>query len=330
MDSMTIIAIASIITSGLTIAIGSIGPALGEGRAVATALSSLAQQPDASATITRTLFVGLAMVESVAIYCFVVSMILIFANPVWLLKRFLYHPILDAIDAREQRIAKELADADAKKSEAGQEREEFQRKNAAFNKERAALLGQATEAANAERQRLIDAAHQEATTLSAKQQNSLRSEAQELHQEIFRRTRQEVFSIARKALTDLAGATLEDQMVSTFVDRLQALGADEKQKLTSALQDKAQLIVVRTTFDLSAAHHSILETELQKLLGASTQVCFETTPELVSGIELCTDGQKVAWSIAQYLTEMESSIGELLNVKASENAVSGKEDANAH
>jgi F-type H+-transporting ATPase subunit c len=83
MDSMTIIAMVSIITSGLTIAIGSIGPALGEGRAVATALSSLAQQPDASATITRTLFVGLAMVESVAIYCFVVSMILIFANPFW-------------------------------------------------------------------------------------------------------------------------------------------------------------------------------------------------------------------------------------------------------
>lgn len=83
MDSLTLIAIASIITSGLTIAIGSIGPALGEGRAVAMALSALAQQPDASATITRTLFVGLAMVESVAIYCFVVSMILIFANPFW-------------------------------------------------------------------------------------------------------------------------------------------------------------------------------------------------------------------------------------------------------
>lgn len=83
MDSTTIIAVASIITAGLTIAIGSIGPALGEGRAVATALTSLAQQPDASATITRTLFVGLAMVESIAIYCFVVSMILLFANPFW-------------------------------------------------------------------------------------------------------------------------------------------------------------------------------------------------------------------------------------------------------
>lgn len=83
MDSTTLIAIASIVTAGLTIALGSIGPALGEGRAVATALTSLAQQPDASATIMRTLFVGLAMVESIAIYCFVVSMILLFANPFW-------------------------------------------------------------------------------------------------------------------------------------------------------------------------------------------------------------------------------------------------------
>ena len=83
MDSMTIIAIISIVTAGLTMAIGSIGPAFGEARAVSSALTALAQHPDASVTITRSLFVGLAMVESVAIYCFVVSMILIFANPFW-------------------------------------------------------------------------------------------------------------------------------------------------------------------------------------------------------------------------------------------------------
>ena len=83
MDSVTTIAIASIITAGFTTGIGTMFPALSEGKAVASALSSLAQQPDASSTITRTLFVGLAMIESTAIYCFVVSMILIFANPFW-------------------------------------------------------------------------------------------------------------------------------------------------------------------------------------------------------------------------------------------------------
>jgi len=83
MDSLTIIAVASIVTAGISTSFGAIGPALGEGRAVSSALTSLAQQPDASATITRTLFVGLAMIESTAIYCFVVSMILLFANPFW-------------------------------------------------------------------------------------------------------------------------------------------------------------------------------------------------------------------------------------------------------
>ena len=81
MDSYELIAIASVFTAGLTMAIGSIGPALGEARAVAQALSAITQQPDESATITRTLFVGLAMIESTAIYCFVVTMILLFANP---------------------------------------------------------------------------------------------------------------------------------------------------------------------------------------------------------------------------------------------------------
>ena len=83
MDSINIIGAASILISGLTIAIGSIGPALGEGRALAQAMSSIAQQPDEANTITRTLFVGLAMVESTAIYCFVIAIILIFANPFW-------------------------------------------------------------------------------------------------------------------------------------------------------------------------------------------------------------------------------------------------------
>ena len=83
MNAMTLIAIASIVIAGITTGFGCMGPALAEGRAIATALTALAQQPDASATISRTLFVGLAMIESTAIYCFVVSMILIFANPFW-------------------------------------------------------------------------------------------------------------------------------------------------------------------------------------------------------------------------------------------------------
>lgn len=83
MDNIALIGMASIVISGLTIAIGSIGPALGEGRALSQALSAIAQQPDEANTITRVLFVGMALVESTAIYCFVITLILIFANPFW-------------------------------------------------------------------------------------------------------------------------------------------------------------------------------------------------------------------------------------------------------
>ncbi len=83
MDSLTVIAAVSIFSAAICIGIGAIGPAVGEGRALAAALTSIAMQPDETNSITRTLFVGLAMVESTAIYCFVVSMILIFANPFW-------------------------------------------------------------------------------------------------------------------------------------------------------------------------------------------------------------------------------------------------------
>lgn len=83
MESLAVIGMTSIAVAGLTMAIGSIGPALAQGRAVEQALRSMAQQPDESDNLSRTLFVGLAMVESTAIYCFVVSMILLFANPFW-------------------------------------------------------------------------------------------------------------------------------------------------------------------------------------------------------------------------------------------------------
>lgn len=82
-DSATLVAVASILGASLAMALGSIAPSLAEGRAVAEALKAMAQQPDEAGPLTRTLFVGLAMIESIAIYCLVVAMILIFANPFW-------------------------------------------------------------------------------------------------------------------------------------------------------------------------------------------------------------------------------------------------------
>ena len=147
---------------------------------------------------------------------------------VWLMKRFLYKPILHAIAAREERIAAELADAAAKEAEATKERDEFQRKNEELDQQRAALLSTATDEANAERQRLLEAARQAADALSAKRQEALRNDALNLNQAIRRQTQQKVFAIARKVLTDLATATLEERMGEVFTRLLREMDGQAK------------------------------------------------------------------------------------------------------
>jgi len=169
---------------------------------------------------------------------------------VWLMKHFLYKPILNAIDTREKRIATELADADAKKAEAQKDRDEFQHKNEEFDQQRAALLSQATSEAKAERQRLLEEARQAADALSAKRQETLRNDAQSLNQAISRRTQQEVFAIARKALTDLATTSLEERVGDVFIRRLREADGQAKAGLAAALKTASDPAIVRSAFDL--------------------------------------------------------------------------------
>jgi len=234
---------------------------------------------------------------------------------VWLMKRFLYKPILHAIDEREKRITKELADADAKKVDAQKERDEFQHKNEEFDQQRAALLSKATDEAQVERQRLLDEARKAAAAFRSKRQETLRNEEHNLHRAIRRRTQQEVFAIARKTLTDLAGTSLEECMVGVFVRRLRELNAAEKGLLASALKASPGPVVVHTTFGLPPAQRTSTEGAIKKTLGTETRVRFETSPDLISGIELTTNGHKVAWSITDYLASMEKGIDELLKEK---------------
>ncbi len=238
-----------------------------------------------------------------------------FIIQVWLLKRFLYKPILNAVDARERRIAMDLADADAKKAEAQKECDDYQRKNEEFDQQRAALLSKATDEAKAERQRLLDDARKAADTLSAKRREALRSDANTLSQAIRRRTQQEVFAIARKALTDLATASLEERMSEAFTHRLFAIDSKAKEGIAAALKAASEPAVVRSAFNLPEAQRAAIRKTLNDTCSAEVHVRFETAPDLISGIELTTNGQKIAWSIADYLASLEKGVDELLKDK---------------
>jgi len=231
---------------------------------------------------------------------------------VWLMKRFLYKPILRAIDEREKRIATELANADKKKAEAQKESDDFKHKNEEFDKQRAALLSKATDEAKAERQRLLDQARKDAAALSSKLQEALRDQEHTLHQAISRRTQQEVFAITRKTLTDLATVSLEERLGEVFTRRLREMDAQAKAGLAQALKTASDPALVRSAFDLPAQQRAAIQNALNETFSADIHVRFETAPDLISGIELSTNGQKVAWSIADYLMSMEKSVDELL------------------
>jgi len=245
----------------------------------------------------------------------VIAQTLNFLILVWLMKRFLYKPILHAIDQREKLIAKELADAAATQSDAQKEREEFQQKNEAFDQQRAALMSKATDEAKAERQRLLDDARQAADDLSAKRLESLRNDVRNMNQDITLRTQQEVFAISRKVLTDLADTSLEKRILDLFINKLKTSKGEEKDQLTAAIKVTRNTVVVRTSFDLSAELSATTERAIKETFGIENQIRFETSSDLISGIELVTDGHKLSWSIADYLKSMENGIAELLDDK---------------
>lgn len=231
---------------------------------------------------------------------------------VWLMKRFLYRPILAAIDAREEKIAARLADAETKQTEAQEERDTFQRKNETFDQERAALLTKATDEVETRRQSLLDEARADADAVSTKRQVALRSDAQSLNQALARRAQEEVFAIARQALTELASTTLEARMCEVFIGRVRELDGDAKTTLGTALTTTPEPAVVRSAFDLPGDERAQIQTAIHETFSADVPLRFETAPDVVSGIELTANGQKVAWSIAEYLASLEKGVGGLL------------------
>jgi F-type H+-transporting ATPase subunit b len=231
---------------------------------------------------------------------------------VWLMKRYLYQPILRAIDSREQLIAGELQDADTKKAEAQKEREAFEHKNQMFDRHHAALMSKAADEAKAEGQRILDDARKAADLLSAKRAETLIQEAHALNKSIVGRAQHEVFAIARQTLTDLAGASLEERMGSVFIDRLDSLEPKAKAELAEALKTAAEPVLVRSAFDLPAAQRGAIQKALTEMSKAKVQIQFETAPDLISGIELTANGQKIAWSIADYLTSLIKGVDDLL------------------
>ena len=235
---------------------------------------------------------------------------------VWLMKRFLYKPILDAIDARERRIATELAEADKKEAAAQSDRDELRQKNEAFDQQRVALLAKATTDADAERRQLLDSARAAADALTAAHRQTMAGDAKNVNRDLRKRVQAEVFAVARRTLADLATAELEASVCELFIVRLQALEGPAKEDLAAALKASHSGALVRTAFELPTAQRAAVQRAVNDTFAISAALHYEVVPELVSGIELSTHGQKFAWSIANYLALLEQGVNDLLTPDA--------------
>jgi F-type H+-transporting ATPase subunit b len=230
---------------------------------------------------------------------------------VWLLKRYLYQPVLAAIDAREKQIALVLADATSQRTAAEQERSAWAVKNSSLESEREALLAVARRGAEAEHERLLAQARTESDTLRAKQLAAGQNDQRRLGQELALLARTEVLAIARKALGDLAGISLEERIVEVFADRLRNMDAAAKKILEAAFHTVTDLTVT-SAFDLSDEQRSAMQTAIDEALSRSTPLRFTISPDLVCGVRLSAGGERLAWSIADYLGALDQKAQSLV------------------
>lgn len=252
------------------------------------------------------------------------AQVLNFVILVWLMKRFLYKPILQAIDAREKLIARQVCDAADQAQRATEERAELEKKNNIFDEQRAELLRMATQSAETERQRLIAQAKSDEVDVRARREVAIQRDARDLTDAIAEQTRTEVFSIVRKVLADLATTSLEASMTDAFARTLR--GLDEKRRATIGAEraTASDPVIIRSAFEIPTAQHDLIQEVLNGVFSTKVHTRFEVTEELIAGIELSTNGQTVAWSINDYLRSLESRIAVLMGEKGDMPAEVGK------
>jgi len=235
---------------------------------------------------------------------------------IWLLKRFLYQPVLAAIDQRERRIAQLLQDAETKKAEALKQQADFVHKNEELEQRRSTLLLDATNAAKTERDKLLQAARHDSDELRTKLEKGVEAGMESLQQKLSTLAQDQIFSIARKTLSDLAGASLEERMTDLFIRRLRDLKEPERNAFKSSSQSPPPPALIHSAFDLGPAQRTAVEEAVHPLLPEGTSIAYETNPALICGIELAVNGQKLAWTISGYLASLNDAVEKLLVAKA--------------
>jgi F-type H+-transporting ATPase subunit b len=246
----------------------------------------------------------------------VVAQILNFLVLIWLLKRFLYGPVLKAMAERQERTRQLVADAEAKMQDAEQEKTRLEAERHELAQRVDDELNQSRAKAKAEETRLLDAAQREFEQARARWNEALVRERTAFQQEIAARAREEVIAIAKQALGDLADTDLQNRMVRKFITLLGNMNPHERDRFASLLtQQEKRSVRIRSAFELTTEQRTAVIAAAQAIFPPGQSLEFELKPNLVCGIELALDGHKIAWTIDDYLRALEGAMEELIATK---------------
>jgi F-type H+-transporting ATPase subunit b len=240
------------------------------------------------------------------------AQILNFLILVWLLKRFLYKPIVRAMDEREKRMVNALNEAEEQKTNAENKRLAFEKKLQELAQEKEQVLKNATEQAEEERKRMISAAREEVTGLEARWREAIDHEKGMLFQNFAAHMQNEIFAVSRQVLSDLAGTDLEECIANRFVEQLKSLEPAEKDRFAASLGSSSSEAVLTSAFELPESGRRQIEAAVEQELGVTAKIRFVTAPEIVGGIELSTNGHKVSWTIQNYLSSLERDMDQVM------------------
>ena len=240
----------------------------------------------------------------------VVAQAINFLVLVWLLKRYLYRPILSAVDAREQRVAARLAEAEARERQAASAGEALERERVALAAAREERLAAAAREAAAERERLLEAARRDADAQRARLTEALALERENRLDALTTRLGAEVLAVAGQVLGELADEPIALRMAARCLERLRQLPPDEREALRAAMAHTDRPVHVRTAVELPEAMRHSYERALAELLPGAPRAHFEVARDLMAGVELVSDGRRWSWTIDDYLRSLERLLRE--------------------
>jgi F-type H+-transporting ATPase subunit b len=241
----------------------------------------------------------------------VAAQIVNFLILIFLLKHFLYGPIIRAMDRRQEMVVSRLQEADEKWQEAEGEKERLAAQQRELKHQREELLAEARQEAEELRKQLTTQAREEVARLQERWQASLQSEQESFLKELQRRAGLQVYAVAGKALAELADADLEQRMVDSALGRLEKLEGEPRDRLQESARN-ATALVVRSAFAIPDKDRQRLTKRLHEVLVAKPEVRYETAPELLCGIEIDAHGCMIGWNLGEYLRELEEDLGRAL------------------